>query len=237
MRYRWIYGAVAIVTMLSLPAVSHAQQANPCDAYASDSTNGGQNPTGRPTCSVQKNATATIGNLLKLAVINPDIRLLQDGSGVAADTLPFYNTWVANGNAAGATGTNLAAQATSLFASSDTNLVIAQGNRAFTVQVKALNPIFDFDATGTCRKSATAQTHCGTGEALAGKPVGDVYLHPEAGHLGGLWVPLKTTDQTLFSSTTGARFTSGIELASAWYYATDIAGDYTATLVYTITGQ
>jgi len=229
MRYRWIYGAAAIVTMLSIPAVSQAQ-ANPCDAYSGDST---VTTSGHPTCSVTKNATATIGNLLKLAVVNANVDLIKD----AADTIPFFNTWTANGSAAGTTG-SAPATVTDLYQAPDTNLVIAQGNRGFVVNVKAQDAVFNFDvANGVCRKPATDQAHCTTAAALAGKPVGDIFFHPENGTNGGSWLQLTTSDQELFSSVNGARFTSGIELKSAWYYATDIAGSYTATLVYTITGQ
>ena len=227
MRYRWIYGAAAIVTMLSLPAVSQAQ-ANPCDAYASDSTS---TDSGHPTCSVTKNATATIGNLLKLAVVNNDVDLIKN----AADTLPFFKTYTADSTAV--TGANLASAA--LYQSPDTNLVIAQGNRGFVVNVKAQDALFAFDvASGTCRKGpAVPGATCDGTTGNDGKPIGDVYFANDAGTSNGTWRQLSTSDQELFNSAGGARYVSGIKLKSAWFYATDIAGSYTATLVYTITGQ
>lgn len=230
MRYRWIYGAAAIVAMLILPAVSQAQADSTCSA--ADSTGGNH-----PTCSVTKNATATIPNMLRLAVSHPDVRLLQNGGSTADDTLPFFKTWSIDSTAA--SGTDLSGSGNQLYASTDSNVVIAQGNRGYVVDVKAQDADFAFQvATGTCRKGATPVAgHCDGTSGNDAKPIGDLYFQPEHGAAAGTWIQASTTGTTLFSTAVGARFVSGIKLASAWFYASDIAGDYTATLVYTITGQ
>jgi hypothetical protein len=224
---RWTLAA-AVLLAAATPVVAHAQVADFCDAT-------GGPP---PTCNRTKNVTATINSVLTLGIMSGDISL----KGAALDTALYEKTWTASGGVAVATGFDLSAQAAALQAAAAFDSVVVFGNRGYELTVEAANELFLFvpasNDPADCRDSAPGGICAATGEPTAGKPVGDVYIKPSAG-ASVIWqqLPTAASPLTLKNTLTGLKFESKIDIASAWFYASDAPGSYTATLKYTVVGQ
>lgn len=188
----------------------------------------------RPTCNVTRNATTTVGNILRLGLVSSTSISLQ-----ATDTIAYEKTRTAAGGA-GTSGTPVGTP-TALQTASARDSLIVQANRPFVLTISAQDSIFSFAkdaAYNVCRDSGTVTT-CGlTGQAVTGKPISDLYW------LGGTQATLipivggaSATPATVKSSAAGDRYATGIDFSSAWFYARDIPGVYTATIRYTLTGQ
>lgn len=217
--------ALALALLVS-PALLQAQTA--ADDFCSATA-----PAGAPTCSKSKNVTTTISNILYLGIINNGPIDLA-----ANDTAAYEKTWRANANAAGTTGTAVTTPLTLQSAAAGDSVVVL-ANRGYKLTIQGSADIFSFDKDAnynTCRTSAVATAGCTTSETLAGKPVSDLYYATDAATFAQ--VPkASATAATIKSSTTGERYAKAIDFKSAWFYATDIPGAYTATVVYTVTGQ
>lgn len=217
--------ALALALLVS-PAMLSAQTA--ADDFCSATL-----PAGAPTCAKTKAVSATISNILYLGIINNGPINLA-----ANDTAAYEKTWRANGNAAGTTGTAVTTALT-LQSAAAADSVVVRANRGYKLTIQATTDLFSFDKDAgynTCRTSAVATAGCTTTEALAGKPVTDLYYATDAATFAQ--IPLSTgTAATIKNSTTGERFAKAISFKSAWFYATDIPGVYTATVRYTVTGQ
>lgn len=216
--------------LLVSPALASAQ-AN-CDA--STGFTGPETNVNRPTCNVTRSATTTLTSILKLGLVSTASISLQ-----ATDTVAYEKTRTAAAGA-GTSGT-VVATPTALQSASARDSVIVQANRPYVLTISAQDSIFTFakdGSYGVCRNSGTATTCLTTGEALTGKPIGDLYWKGGtqatfAQFVGGS----AATPATVKTGTTGARYATGIDFKSAWFYGTDIPGVYSATIVYTVTGQ
>ena len=188
----------------------------------------------RPTCNVTRNATTTIASILRLGLVSGAAINLQ-----ATDTIAYEKTRTAVGGA-GTTGTVVATPA-ALQAASARDSLIVQANRPYILTIAATTDNFKFDkdvAYNVCRTTNSSTTGCTTVEPLGAKPVGDLYW-TGGDQTGILQITGLTanTPATVRTGSTGERYATGIAYSSAWFYATDIPGVYTATVRYTVTGQ
>jgi len=236
---RFLLASVVSVAA-TLPAAALAQTTISCDATGSPS----------PTCSKNKAATATVSQVLSLMIKRDTIDLQ------ANDSTAYEKTFRAWGNAAGTPGSPVTT-ATTLQDAGGTDSVVAFGNRPFKATLQAADDLFQFEKDGTyntCRASANdpdgvANTTCAGTASPTGKSSHDVYVQINpvtfassgatltSGTFVSLPTPTDAAPLTIADRSTGGRVAAQIKLKSAWYYATDIPGAYTATLVYTITGQ
>ena len=218
--------ALALALLVS-PAIASAQTTN-CQA----TTTGVESGTNRPTCNVTKDVSTTINNILYLGIRNNGPIDLA-----ANDTAAYEKTYRANGSTSGTTGTAVTTPLT-LQSSTADDSVIVRANRGYILTINAATDIFSFDKDAgynVCRDSGTATTCATTGTGLAGKSVKDLYWSKDAATF--TQIPLSTAPAEIKNSTSGGRYASAINFKSAWFYATDIPGKYTATVVYTVTGQ
>jgi hypothetical protein len=219
--------AAAVVASLALSTLASAQ--SPTDQCA-----GSGDPS---SCSKTKVVTTTVPNLLFLGILSNGPIGLQ-----ASDTVAYEKTWTANGNAAGTTGSAVTTS-TALQSAAATDSVVVRANRPYKLSIEATTDVFSFDKDagyGVCRASGVATAGCGLVETVAGKPVSDLYWSQD----NTAFAPVKGTTAAALSPvlikdspTEGGRFGAQIWFKSAWYYATDIPGTYTATVRYTVTGQ
>lgn len=225
-----LFAAVALI-----PSAMQAQTSTPNPCLASGASN---------DCSITKDAQATLGQVLILRVSNNAVSL--NGPAGTADSTLYAKTFVASGNTVGTPGADLSSNATSLQDASMGDTVQVMANRAFQVTLQAQNDVFDFTPDGTlnlCRPGVSST--CGTPAVATAKSVGDVFVKttgivgsPTAG--AASWAQLAKssgTAQKIADFTSGGLFTGVVNYRSAWYYATDIPGAYTVTMVYTITGK
>jgi hypothetical protein len=227
MRSSRLLFAAAVAAVLATPSFASAQtQADDFCAVTSTPV----------SCSKTKVVTTSINSLLYLGIIANAPIALQ-----ANDTAAYEKTYRANGNAAGTTGAAVTTAAT-LQSAAASDSVVVRANRPYKLSIEATTDIFDFDKDlgyNVCRKSATATTGCTATETLDGKPVSDLYWSTD----NLTFAPIKgataatASPDLLKDSTTGGRYGTAIFFKSAWYYATDIPGSYTATVRYTVTGQ
>lgn len=244
MRFSRLFIASVVSAAATLPAAALAQAPTMtgCDASGSPAT-----------CSQNKNASTTVTQVLGLMIKTAAIDLQ------ATDSAAYEKTFRANNNTAGTPGSQVTTAAT-LQDADVSDSVVVFGNRPYKATLQAADDYFQFEQDGTyavCRASAAnpgvgGNTSCvGAQGAPAGKSSKDVYVQVNpvtfnggAGTLGsGSFVQLPTpTDNNPIQlkdtgTSAGGRFAAQIKVKSAWFYATDIPGTYTATLVYTITGQ
>lgn len=212
--------ALALALIVS-PAMLKAQ--NPCAATS---------PAAGPTCNVTKNVQTTVANVLYLGLYTSGNHDLN-----ATDSVAYHKTWAANGNLAGTTGTAVAIM-DSLPDANAADSVIVLANRPYKLTISASDSLFTFDKDvsgyNTCRDSGTATSCATTGNTLGGKPVTDLYWSKDG---GVTFAQMSKAAASIQTSTVGERYSSPITFKSAWFYATDIPGTYTATVVYTVTGQ
>jgi hypothetical protein len=226
-RTRWTLCLLALAVMV-VPATLSAQSASDFCAATS--------PANAPTCSKTKDVTTTINSLLYLGIISNGPIGLQ-----ANDTSAYEKTYRANGNSAGTTGTPVATPAT-LQAAAASDSVVVRANRGYKLTIEGTTDLFQFDKDASynvCRSTTVSTTGCSAAEALAGKPVTDLYWSDGIAS----YAPVKGATAAAISPTvvttsaTGGRYGAPILFKSAWYYGTDIPGVYTATVRYTVTGQ
>ena len=214
--------------LLVSPALASAQTAQTGTCLATT-------PAGAtPNCSLTRSVTSTVANILKLSILDTTAIDL-----VANDSLAYQKTRLAAGGA-GTTGSQVGTPA-SLQAAANFDSVIVLANRGYTLTLNALSPIFDFDKDanyGQCRFNnlPSFSTTCGAATGTAGKPIGDLYWKLNT---GGTFSQMSTTAAAgnVRNNPTGERFTAKIYYSSAWFYATDIPGQYAARLQYTLAGQ
>jgi hypothetical protein len=120
--------------------------------------------------------------------------------------------------------------------------VVVRANRGFKLTIEGTTDVFKFDkdaAYNVCRSTTVSTTGCTSSEALAGKPLKDLYWSDGvAAYTPVLGVTEAATSPVVVTtSATGGRYGKPILFKSAWYYGTDIPGVYTATVRYTVTGQ
>ena len=225
---RWVLTLALLVS----PALVSAQVAATCDA-----TTGFVGPeTGinRPTCNITRNATTAIGTILRLGLVSNTAISLN-----ATDTVAYEQTRTAvGGGNPGTTGT-VVATPTALQSASARDSVIVQANRPYILAISGTTSTFTFskDASyNVCRDSAVVTTCATSGTGNIAKPIGDLYWKGGA-QATYLQMTTTATAAAVKSSAAGARYATGIDFSSAWFYATDIPGTYTATVQYTLTGQ
>lgn len=221
----------ALAVLIS-PAMASAQAVSCLATLAGAPPEGAGN---RPTCNITRDATASIPSILKLGLVSSAAIDLQ-----ATDTVAYQKTWTANGNAAGLSGDPVGT-VTALQPASAADTLIVQANRPYILTIAATTDDFKFDkdpAYNVCRSTNSSGTGCSAGEALGVKPIGDLYWKG-GGQLTAIQITGATaaTPATIRSGATGERYKTGVNFSSAWFYATDIPGVYTATVRYTVTGQ
>lgn len=222
---RWTYTMVAVASMALSSLLSAQAPTDRCDAAGS--------PT--PSCNKTRPVTTTVPSVLVLGISSSGTVDLQ-----ASDTLAYEKTYAANGNAAGTSGTPVTTPAT-LQSASAHDSVIVRANRKYTLGIDVTTDYFTFaaGASGLCRGTDVSATCTASSNAANGKPVSDLYWSTD----DLTFTPVKgttasaTTPAYLTTSATGGRYAKSVYFKSAWFYASDVPGVYSAIVRYTLTGQ
>jgi hypothetical protein len=181
-------------------------------------------------CALNQDASATIGQVLHLTLSD---NTAIDLRGTALTDQALYDATVAAGGPAAypdATG-------------APTVSVVA--NRKFSVTLATTEDHFAFTANGNgCRPSGDNDPAAcgGSPDVATAKPVSDVYFHTTNVTAGSTpsalgWTPLSKAGTTIGAFSAGGKWSADLAFKSKWLYATDLPGTYTATMVYTVTGN